>query len=143
MKFYTLLVFFISLNASGYIISNLVYYSVLPQGILLGQMPYSMTDISLTFDPVKVFSAAAGIGIAGLFGLITRQGIYAITAALIWVVGIFLNVVSWMLFGFPLMLNVILSGTGLEIIVPAIAGAFLPAFFFFSLAGILSQRDFT
>ena len=141
MKFWTLLVFFISLNASGYIIANLV-----ASGVLVGNsavMPYSMTDISVAFDPVKIFSAAAGIGIAGLFGLITRQGIYAITAALIWTVGIFLNVVSWMLWGFPLMLNVLLSGTGLEVIVPAVAGAFLPAFFFFSLAGILSQREFT
>lgn len=141
MKLWTLLVFFISLNASGYIIANLV-----TAGVLVGNtsvMPYSMNDISVAFDPVKVFSAAAGIGIAGLFGLITRQGIYAITAALIWVVGIFLNVVSWMLWGFPLMLNVLLAGTGLEVIVPAIAGAFLPAFFFFSLAGILSQREFT
>jgi hypothetical protein len=141
MKLWTLLVFFISLNASGYVIANLV-----TAGVLVGNtavMPYSMNDITVAFDPVKVFSAAAGIGIAGLFGLITRQGIYAITAALIWVVGIFLNVVSWMLWGFPLMLNVLLAGTGLEVIVPAVVGAFLPAFFFFSLAGILSQREFT
>ncbi len=140
MKLWTLLVFFISFNASGYIIANLV-----AGGVLVGNsvvMPYSMTDFTLKFDLFQTFSAMAGIGLAGLFGLITRQGIYAITAALIWVVGIFLNVFTWLVNGFPLMLNILLAGTGMEF-VAYIVETFMLAFFFFSLAGILSQRDFT
>jgi hypothetical protein len=133
-------VFIIAFNASGYIIATLT-----TGGVLVGNsvaMPYSMTDFTLQFDLFKTFSAMAGIGLAGLFGLITRQGIYAVTAALIWVVGIFLNVFSWMVNGFPLMLNILLAGTGVEF-VAYVVEVFVLAFFFFSLAGILSQRDFT
>jgi len=145
LKLWFLLVFFLSFNAAGYIIANLVGL-----GVLVGNsnvMPYTIEQVNsqfnlLTFSVQNVTYGLVGAGIAGLIGLITRQGIFAITAALIWVVGVFLNVFNWILNGFPLMMNILLAGTGLEF-VGYIVESVLLAFFFFSLAGILSQREFT
>jgi hypothetical protein len=146
LKIYTLILFFLAFNASGYIIANLVSL-----GVLTGNsdvMPYTLTDVNsqfslFTFSATNVTYGIIGAGIAGLIGLITKQGMFAIIAALIWVVGIFLNIFNWVLNGFPMMLNILLAGTGLEFMAYVVESFVLVLFFFF-LASILSQRqDFT
>lgn len=140
MKAWTLIVFFLSFNASGYIIANLM-----GAGILVGHsytMPYSMTDFSLQFDLYKTFSVLVGGSVIGLIGLMLKQYTFAMLAGLIWILGIFLNMFAWVLYGFPMMLNILLGGTGLEFMA-YIVETFVLVFFFFSLAGIMAQRDLT
>jgi apolipoprotein N-acyltransferase len=108
-------------------------------------MPYTLSDVNsqfslFTFSATNVTYGIIGAGIAGLIGLITKQGMFAIIAALIWVVGVFLNIFNWILNGFPLMLNILLAGTGLEFIAYVVESFVLVLFFFF-LASILSQRQ--
>lgn len=152
MKAYNVIVFFLSLNFSGLIIAALV-----TQGILMGNassMPYNTTDVSNQFSfsifNVSLENVAYGVlgaGLAGIIGLITKQGIFAIYAILIWLVGIFSGIAQWVLGGLGKMIDLLLVDTGLDTLLPApfsiglIFNGFMLAFFFFWLASILSQRQ--
>lgn len=135
--------FFLAFNAAGYIIANLVGLGVLTGNS--GVMPYTLDQVNsqfslFTFSSQNVAYGIVGAGIAGLIGWLTKQGMFAVIAALIWVVGIFLNIFNWILNGFPVMLNILLAGTGLEFMA-YVAESFVLVFFFFFLASILSQRQ--
>lgn len=150
---WTLIIFFVALNASGYIIAYLASPSV---GVIVGNsetMPYNMTDISAkfnlaTWDLSNWGMAGVGLAAAGLFAYFTKQYVAATLAGLFFVLSVFLNIFSWLMYGFPKMLNILLGGTGLvdasgnSIIAPIFEGVILIVFFF-ELAGILAQRDFT
>jgi len=143
MKIYTLILFFLAFNAAGYIIANLVGLGVLTGNTSV--MPYTLDQVNsqfslFTFSTQNVAYGIVGAGIAGLVGWLTKQGMFAVIAALIWVVGVFLNIFNWILNGFPVMLNILLTGTGLEFMA-YVAESFVLVFFFFFLASILSQRQ--
>jgi apolipoprotein N-acyltransferase len=143
MKIYTLILFFLAFNAAGYIIANLVGLGVLTGNSSV--MPYTLDQVNsqfslFTFSTQNVAYGIVGAGIAGLVGWLTKQGMFAVIAALIWVVGVFLNIFNWILNGFPVMLNILLAGTGLEFMA-YVAESFVLVFFFFFLASILSQRQ--
>jgi hypothetical protein len=143
MKIYTLVLFFLAFNAAGYIIANLVGLGVLTGNTSV--MPYTLDQVNsqfslFTFSTQNVAYGIVGAGIAGLVGWLTKQGMFAVIAALIWVVGVFLNIFNWVLNGFPVMLNILLTGTGLEFMA-YVAESFVLVFFFFFLASILSQRQ--
>jgi hypothetical protein len=152
VKAYSVILFFLCLNASGLITGALI-----DRGVLMGSasaMPYTSTDVSSRFS-FSIFNislesiafGAVGAGLAGIIGLITKQGIFAIYAILIWLVGIFSGVAQWVLGGFGQMIDLLLLGTGLDTLFPAplsiglIFNGFMLSFFFFWLASILSQRQ--
>ena len=153
MKAWTLIVFFIALNASGYMIAKLSdpNVDVLMQ-INAMNMPYNastaMTASSSPFlllnfsIPSIVAAIVGGFGLLGLVAFYVKSTMWAIVAALLWVMSCFTGVISWFMTGFSTLLGAMLLGTGLEWIAAVFEG-FMIAFFFFFLAGILSQREFT
>jgi hypothetical protein len=150
MRIWSLILFFLCFNASGYIIAQLVANNVFTNAMILGNTnstsgQTTITDIHNQFDIGVVFSASnimyglIGAGLAAVVGIIMRQGVFAIYVILIWIVGIFLGLFSWILNGFPKMLEIILAGTGLEWL-SYVLSTFMLAFFFMFLASLLAQR---
>ena len=150
MRAWTLIIFFIALNASGFIIGKLADPSV---GVLMPinnmTMPYNASTAitNSTTSPFQLSNWSVGkiiasiIGGVGIFALlITRNAMFAIIAALLWVLGCMMDVTSWVLTGFSTLMQVMLAGTGLEWLGDIIYG-FLLVFFFFWLASILAQRQ--
>jgi hypothetical protein len=151
MKAWTLIIFFVALNASGFIIGKLADPTV---GVLMPinnvTMPYnSSTAITGSTSPFLlanfsissiVAAIVGGFGLLGLLGLYLRQTMFAIIAALLWVLSCFMNVTSWFLTGFSTLMQAMLAGTGLEWLADVFYG-FMLVFFFFFLASILSQRQ--
>jgi hypothetical protein len=144
---WSLVLFFLALNVAGYIVSMLGSGSnpVIAGVGGNGTSPYTPGQINSMFS-LNVFSATnvgeallAG-GIVALFGLMLRQGIFAIYAILIFVLGLFFNVAISVLTGFMSFMAWVFAGTGLEGLGIVFEGFFL-AFFFFYLASILSQRQ--
>ncbi len=132
--------FFICLQAAGIVAAALVSADVLVMGV--GNMPYDMANVQSQFSIATFLGVSAiGGGIAGVIALISRSGTYANYATLIWLVGIFGGVASWILTGFTNMFDVLLpvemNPGGLFSSI--IYGGVLVVFFFF-LAGTISQR---
>lgn len=144
MKAWSFVLFFISFNIACGIVTALVALEVLPP--ITGQGPYTSDQISSMFSfnnftASNVATAVLAGGIVGLMGLIFRQGIFAIYAVLIFVLGLFLNVGQFIFYGVYSLANSLLLGTGLEVTIPAALQLVTLAFFFFFLASILSQRQ--
>lgn len=137
--------FFICLNCAGITVGYL--YS---QGVLASTetqtMPYTTSDIENRFNVLSFFNVqnllygVIGGAIGGLFGLITRSGVFAVGAILIFVVVSLVPIIGWVLTGFGVMMNVFLAGTGLEFI-SYIFYSILSVFFFFFLFNVLGQRQ--
>jgi hypothetical protein len=138
MRAWSLIIFFLSLNFAGIIISYLIGGDVIV-GSDSVVMPYSTDQILSQFTLTTFAISAVGGGIAGLIGLITKQYVFAAGAAVIWILGIFFTLGNWILNGFQLMLNILLAGTGLDFL-GTILYAFFLVFFFFFLAGTISQN---
>jgi hypothetical protein len=119
---------------AGYIISQLVAQGAMVGDVLL--MPYSSTDLLAQFSLTTFAVMGAGAGLAGLIGLITKQYMFAAGAAAIWCVGLFFNVGNWLLNGFPMMMSILLGGTGLDFLSVVFTVGFT-LIFFFGLANTL------
>jgi hypothetical protein len=91
------------------------------------------------FTASNIAIASVAGGITGLIGIMFRQGIYAIYAVLVFILGIFLGIGNWVFYGVGSLANLLLAGTGLEPIA-GILQVLTVAFFFFFLASILAQR---
>lgn len=139
MKIYSVLLLFVCLNLAGWMISELVSANVLISNAEV--MPYDSEGILAQFNLATFTALAAGAGIAGLIGLITKQYVFAAGAALIWTVGIMFNASNWILNGFPRMIGILLADTGgFDIIVSTILTTLLTFYLFFFLAETLSQK---
>jgi len=107
--------------------------------------PYSNSQIADVFS-LNYFSASnlaiavLGGGIVGLIGVIFKQGIFAIYAVLVFVLGLFLGVGNWILYGMGSLVTTLLGGTGFEWI-GSMLSLFTTIVFFMFLASILSQRQ--
>jgi hypothetical protein len=136
------LLFFICLNLAGIAISTLVDYD-----ILVGNkevMPYDSSAVLAEFNLTTFATIGVGAGIAGLIGLITKQYVFAMGAALVWTLGCLFNVGQWLLDGFPKMVGVLLAGpelAPLALLVQTICTAMLTFYLFFCFAEILGQRS--
>jgi hypothetical protein len=150
MKLWTLIIFFVALNASGFMIGKLADPAV---GVLMPinnmTMPYDASTaitnsttspfVLENFSTTKIIaSIIGGIGIFAL--LVTRNAGFAVIATLLWVLGCMMDVTTWFLTGFSTFMEVMLAGTGLEWLAAVFYG-FMLVFFFFFLASILSQRQ--
>jgi hypothetical protein len=125
---------------AGVIAAGLVSADVIVMGT--DEMPYDMNNVNTEFSLGNFIAVSGAIGgVAGLIALITRSGTYANYATLIWLVGVFGGVATWVLTGFTNMFEVLLPAEinpgGLFSSV--IYGGVLIGFFFF-LAGTISQR---
>lgn len=138
MRMYSIILFFVCLNLAGYIINYLVAGDVLVANQEV--MPYGSEGILAQFNLATFTAIAAGAGIAGLIGVITKQYVFAAGAALIWTVGLMFNVGQWILNGFPRMIGILLNGTGLDVIVSTVCTTLLTLYLFFFLAETLSQK---
>lgn len=142
MRLYSILLFFICLNLSGYAISTLVTAEVLVANKEV--MPYGSTEILSQFDIYTFTAWGIGAGIAGLIGLITKQYVFAAGATLIWTLGIMFNVSNWILNGFPRMIGILIGGSPelapFSLLVQSILTTMLTFYLFFFLAEILSQK---
>jgi hypothetical protein len=146
MKAWNLILFFVCLNLSGFVLANLMAANVLPMTDQI-PMPYGLEDIQKTFNPFtfsmnNILYGVVGAAIAGLIGLILRQGTFAIYAVIIWLVGCFLGITQWVILGFPLFLEFLLAGTQLSFM-SFVISTLLFVFFFFFLAETLAQRQLT
>lgn len=110
---------------------------------VLGGYPYSQEDITdkfslVAFSAENIVVGGVGLGLIGLIGWITKQGVYAIYAAIIWLAGIFLNIFQFILTGVFTMLGILLP-TELAFMSGIIYG-FVMISFFYALSGIIGQR---
>jgi len=135
LKAYSLILFVVCLNLSAFVINQ------------SGVMMHSQALYISPFDIQNQFSltifGALGVGgsILGLAALLTRQYVYAGGALLIWIIGIFLPIGQWILFGTPLILSVLLPP---EIAyVSHVVTAFIALILFMFLAEVVSQRYIT
>ncbi len=140
MRLYSVLLFYVCLNLAGFAISTLVVGNVLAPNAVYGEMPYGSTEILAQFNLATFTTIAAGAGIAGLIGLITKQYVFATGAALIWVLGCMFNVGQWLLNGFPRMIGILLNGTGIDVMISTILTTILTFYLFFFFAELLSQK---
>jgi len=147
MRLWNVILLFICFNGAAIFIGQLVAADVLM--LETKDAPYSMVSLQNVFDYRTIFSAqnigtgmlAGGIG--AIIMLVTRQGTYALYVILIFLIGTFIPIFSWIINGFGNIINIFLAGTGLETLGYIVTAVFY-AFFFFQIAGILSQRgDFT
>jgi len=147
LKAWSVILFFLCLNASGIIIGALV-----DQNVLMGDtsaMPFAASDVaskfSLTafnFSSDSVIYGAVFFGLGAIMALFTKQGIYAVYGLVIGVVAAFSGLAQWILGGVGKMIELLVLGTGLEVFhLGLIFNGFMLAFFFFWLAGILTQRQ--
>lgn len=137
----TLIMFFLCLNCAGIIISALVSADVLTADQSV--MPYTTDQIKeqlnlFTFSASNIAYGLLGAGIAGLIGLITKSGTFAVSAAVIWILGIFLNLATWITNGFSVMIGILLPSDLWYM--SYIVEAFVLSTFFWFLAGTLTQR---
>lgn len=150
----SLIIMFLALNSAGILVGLLISNNVLAIGSQ-SNMPYSAQDIAaefslLTFSTANVVSGVVG-GLVGVIGLITRQGTFAIYAILIWIIGTFLGMFSWIFSGFGKMLDILIpaelnptvvSILGVNIgVTSAVIWTFILVTFYFALAGIATQRQ--
>lgn len=145
MKARSVVVFFICLNAAAYILGVLATSGVISGFDQIGSdaIPYSQSSVnnqfSLTnFSAASITAGLVGAGIIGLIGWITKQGVYAIYAALIWLIGMFLNIFSFVINGASALVGVLLP-SGLSFMSGIIYGGILIVFFY-ALAGTIGQR---
>lgn len=137
----SLITFFVCLNVAGYIIASLINLDVLTANQEV--MPYTATQIAnqfnlFTFSATNVAYGLLGAGIAGLIGLITKQGYFAVSAAVIWMLGVFLNIGTWLTSGFSVMMGILLPP---ELsFMSYVISTFVTFIFFWFLAGTLTQR---
>jgi hypothetical protein len=149
----SLIIMFIALNSAGIIVGMLITNDVLFIGHQ-NVMPYDPETVAnqfnlLTFSTANVVSGIIG-GLVGVIGLITRQGTFAIYAILIWIIGTFLGIFSWVFSGFGKMLDILIPAElnptvvnilGVDIgITSAIIWTFILITFYFALAGVAAQR---
>jgi len=145
LKAFTAVLFIICLNVAGLIAGNLMTQNILATGEV-NDMPYTIEEIENMFNPFSNFSVynilygLIGAGIAGLLGLITRSGTFAIYAVILFIVGLFLNVFEWVLFGLPKFTSFLVAGTGLEWLT-AVVTMFVCFIFFWFIVELLAQRQ--
>lgn len=126
---------------AGFIISSLISLEVLTGNQTV--MPYNYQDIQnqfnlFTFSASNIAYGLLGAGIAGLIGIITKQGTFAVSAAVIWILGIFLNIGTWITSGFSVMMGILLPPE-LSFMSYILCAVVTMTFFWF-LAGTLTQR---
>ncbi len=143
MKAKSLVIFFICLNASAYIIGALAASGTLTGMDVIGAAPYDASEVEgqfslLNFSAESVVAGTVGFGIIGLIGWITKQGVYALYAAMIWLVGIFLNIFQFVLTGLSTLLGVLLP-TEIAFMGGVIYGGLIVVFFY-ALAGTIGSR---
>ncbi len=149
----SVVIMFLALNFAGIVVGLLISNDVLAIGYQ-GTMPYDPNTVAnqfslLTFSTANVVTGVVG-GLVGVIGLITRQGTFAIYAILIWIIGTFLGLFSWVFSGFGKMLDLLIpaelnptvvSILGVNIgVTSAVIWTFILVTFYFALAGVASQR---
>lgn len=135
MKAYTVIFAYFVLNISAFVLN---YLQVIP-----GPSLYLTPDMLLSEFSLTAF-ASIGVGgaIAGLLALITRQYVYAVGAILIWIIGLVLPILQWVVAGLPFMLAAMLNPYGLGWFAAVIEGFFAIIIFIFCIE-ILSGKQIT
>jgi len=147
MKAYSVMLFFICLNLSIYVLGVAeVWPSQFPEGYTAPwdiTPMFSIENISLT----QIGLGTIGIFAGGVLAFITRQYVFASMAVLFWIVGVFLTPIGWVITGFPLLSKGIAEGLGIispisDIIQYTISVAYVLVFFAFILE-IVGQRRYS
>jgi hypothetical protein len=133
----------------GYICINtaafLLVYNIPGVGPVLHvgrEINLSPLDISNTFN-LGVFGAlTTGGAIMGVIAVLLRQYIYAAGVLLIWVIGLVLPTVWWLIAGLPMMLSAILAPYDLTWLITTIM-AFATIHLFFFLVEFAAGRQVT
>lgn len=142
MKASNLVYFFVALNASAYILGLLVSLDVLVP-IAGASAVYDPSDVTAqfaltNFSGQAIVAGVVGAGIIGVVGWITKQGIYAVFAMAIWLVGIFLNIFTFIITGMSSFFTALLPS---EIAFMAgIFYGFIVISIFYALARTVSQN---
>ena len=148
MKPYSIIIFMICLNISCYLLVEMEVFSVssYPEGYTGPETimeTFKFGEISLT----DIFLLGTGGILAGIMMLITRQYVFASIALVIWVIGIVLKPVGWVIVGFPLMVNSLLLMSGVSSTLATALQLTISAFYFFIffifIIEIASQRQLT
>lgn len=126
---YALIVFFICLNLSFYIIAET---EVLPEY----KAPYEKpTGIESQFTNVLTLTIVTVIG-AGISAIMGRFLLGATISLIIWVLGYFLPIVSWVFVGFPRFL----AQMGVPEVIYVSLSALMAVVWFWFIMGVFSQR---
>ncbi len=143
MKADNLVYFFLALNAAAYIIGVLASSGAIMPINSGGAAPYDQTSInnqfSLTnFSSSAVTAGVVGAGIIGVIGWITKQNVYALFAMSIWLVGIFLNIFSFILQGLSALVTTLLPAD--VAFMGGVIYGFVLICFFYALARTVGQN---
>lgn len=127
----------------GYICINLAAsFWALSGAIPAAQQLYvSPTDITNTFTLTLFFSVGVTGGLMAIIGIMTRQYVFATGALLIWIIGILLPIVQWVILGLPFVLSAILPSELSWI--SGIIGAFFAVTLFMFMAELAAGRQVT
>lgn len=143
MKADSLVYFFLALNAAAYIIGVLAASGTIMPINSGGAAPYDQTAVnnqfSLTnFSSSAVTAGVVGAGIIGVIGWITKQNVYALFAMSIWLVGIFLNIFSFILQGLSALVTTLLPPD--VAFMGGVIYGFVLICFFYALARTVGQN---
>lgn len=143
MKADSLVYFFLALNAAAYIIGVLVSSGTIMPINSGGASPYDQTAVNAQFSLTNFSSSAVtagvvGAGIIGVIGWITKQNVYALFAMSIWLVGIFLNIFSFILQGVSALVTTLLPAD--VAFMGGVIYGFVLICFFYALARTVGQN---
>jgi hypothetical protein len=142
MRAKDVIIFFVCLQFAGIIAGVLASNDVIMMGTGNLADGSDLAAIEQQFSLTSFIAVSSAIGgVTGLIALITRSGTYANYATLIWVVGLFGGVTTWILTGFTNIFDILLPAeiNPGGIFSTIINGGVLVVFYFF-LAGAISQR---
>lgn len=144
MKARSVIVFFMSLNMAAYILGLLAASGTITGLDVLGAPTFTAQEITdkfniVTFSAQNIAIGVVGAGIVGLIGWITKQGVYAIYAAVIWLVGIFLNIFQFVLTGLSALVGILLPPE--VAFMGGVIYAFVMITFFYALSSMVGQRS--
>ena len=148
MKAYSVMLFLVCINISVYVLafSDVFPVSGYPEGYT---GPTSLTNLFKieNVDLTKIFVAGTGTILLGLAALLTKQYVFASVAILIWIIGIFLTPIGWVITGFPLLTKSIAEMAGapseVALMFQTVTSAFYAFIFFVFIMEIAGQRQIT
>ena len=137
---YNILLFYICANLASFI---MLQSEMLPINISLGWQPISQTDnVLLDLFNINAFSVLLGIGgsiAIGIVGFLLRQGINAVYALIVFVVGVLFTPVSQFITSLPIVLATVIPADSTYLI-SVILSIVSFAFFFFFIELVTQQR---
>jgi hypothetical protein len=102
----------------------------------------SPLDISNTFNLTVFGALTVGGAVLGVIAVLLRQYVYAAGVLLIWVIGIIMPVVWWLIGGLPMMLSAILAPYDMTWLITTVV-AFATVHLFFFLVEFAAGRQVT